>query len=211
MQPNNQNSEQPTSPRQPTQNQPAMDTSMRRTIQPLSSEEDIRNEAHSAHPDPEPQIRVSSTSPADPTIPSSASANRDTNTSSFIIEPLRQQPVGSITPSLRPSSVLPSQESSGRKIISMIVGLIIVAVVGGGVYYFFFSGGLSTANLIEATARQTTYLRPEGWESVPLGAGIETYSDLGKGKQATTTVTIAESTASVQYYGSDRPDNWYSL
>lgn len=204
MQPNNQNPDQPTQPEQPIQIQPVIDTSMRRTIQPLSSEDDIRSEAQSAHP--EPPVQASSTSPVSS---SDSNARRDTNTSNLVTEPLHQQHQGAATPSLHPSSKSTPQKSGGKKIISMIVGLIIVAILGAGIYYFLFSGKLSTVSLVEATARQTTYLRPEGWKSVPLGVGIETYSDLGEGKQSVTTVTIAESTASVQYFGNDRPDNWY--
>lgn len=206
MQPNNQNPEQPTLPEQPIQSQPPMDTSMRRTIQPLSSEDDIRSEAQLTRREPVPQS--SNTGSADP-MNSSAVADRSTNTSNLATEPLHQQPQGVAAPSLHPSSASTSQKNGGKKIISIIVGLIIIAAVGAGVYYFFFSGKLSTANLVEATVRQTTYLRPESWKSVPLGVGIETYSDLGEGKQSVATVTIAESTASVQYYGNDRPDNWY--
>lgn len=207
MQPNDQNSKQPTSPEQPIQNQPTMGISMRRTIQPLSSEDDIRNEAQSARP--EPPTQTSSDSPSNPTSPSGTTAVRDANTSSLATEPLHQRPQDVTATSLHASSVSTHQKRGSKKTISMIAGLIIVAAVGVGVYYFFFSGKLSTVSLAETTVGQTAYLRPEGWKSIPLGVGIETYSDLGEGKQSVATVTIAESTASVQYHGNDRPDNWY--
>ncbi len=214
MQPNNQNSKQPQNidiPSQPSTTN-ALNTSLARptgglTLQPFSSEDDIRSEVQTAQPTPSTET-VSSEGGANPISPTNTvgpiESFSDASTTS-----IHQGSRGPTASELRLSSTPAPQSNGGKKIVSIIIGLIIVAALGVGAYYYFFAGKLATANLTEVTVGQTTYLRPDGWEAVPLGVGIETYSDLGKGKQATTTVTIAESTASMQYYGNDRPSDWY--
>ena len=93
--------------------------------------------------------------------------------------------------------------------MSLIVWLIIITALVFGIYYLFFAGKLTTADPTKATAGNTEYLRPNKWRSIPLGIGIETYSDLGEGKQATASVTVSESSTSIRYSGNDKPASWY--
>ncbi len=180
------------------------------TIQPISSEDAIRSEAQTTRPK-QPDQPYDTLSSSDPIVhnASTNSANEG-SMGSLATESLRQQYQGVPASTLRPLSPAHiEKKGDGNKIFSTFLGLVFIAALGLGVYYFFFNGKLAAANLVKATVGQTTYLRPGGWKSVPLVVGTETYSNSGKGELSVATVTIAESTASIQYHGNNRPDNWY--
>lgn len=149
--------------------------------QPLTSEDDIRREALSARPEPLDQREVTH-SPA-------SSPGGDTNTESaegyepggFITEPLARQS-HNVMPDLRSSSPAPSpQKNIGRKILTLILSFLVIGALGVGAYYYFFSGKLAAADLTKTTAQNTTYSYPKEWKSLPLGIGIETYTNSSEG------------------------------
>lgn len=100
------------------------------------------------------------------------------------------------------------QKSSGKKIISVIIGLIVIAALAVGAYFFFLSGKVAADDLVEQTVQQTTYLRPEEWQAVPLGIGLETYSNAQEGSQSVSAVTVGTS-ISIRSYGSTPDDAYY--
>lgn len=204
MQPNNQNPEQPEQPNTPSQYQPLSGSSTGRTLQPLTSEDEIRNEARAVRSEPTPQQSVAPATPPDEAVNSEDSYEPG----SLITEPLHRQPQNMRPDFHTSSSVSTPQKSTGKKIVSIIIGLIVIAALGAGAYFYFFSGKLVAADLVETTAQHTTYSHPKDWKSLPLGLGIETYTNSGEKPPAVATVTVAES-ISIQYHGDDRPDNYY--
>lgn len=205
MQPNDRNPERLSQPESPAQSYPVGGSSAR-SIQPLSSEESIRNQAQAMRPEPSVQdngqIQPASTAPSEPVRPV------DTYGSNLVTEPINR-PAQGTSPSLRPSPVeSPPQKSGGKKIFPAIAGLIVVVGLAAGIYFFFLNGKLAAANLLEEKAQQTSYLRPEGWQSVSLGVGLATYSDLGEDGGAHSVVNINES-GSIQLYGVEKDSDYY--
>ena len=209
MQPNNQNPEQPEQPNSPPQYQPLNGSSTGRTLQPLRSEDEIRSEAQAARP--EPPFRQEEVNPTAP--PNNITITKpvdDYEPGSLITEPINYSS-SNMRPGFRVPQAAPSsspQKSTGRKVVTTIISLVVIAALGFGVYYYFFSGKLTSADLVESTAQNTIYSHPKDWKSLPLGLGVETYTNSDENSQSIATVTIAEGT-SIQYYGDDKPDNYY--
>lgn len=205
MQPNNQNPEQPEKPNFPPQHEPLSGSLAGRTLQPLTPEDDIRNEALAARPEPSTKREAApSPSPND----TNAESTEGYEPGGFVTEPLDRR-LHNTTPNLQSSSPVSSpQKSTGRKILTLVLSLLIIGALGIGAYYYFFSGKLAAADLTETTAQNTTYSHPKDWKSLPLGIGIETYTNSSEGGQSIATVTIDEG-ISIQYHGDDKPDNYY--
>lgn len=194
MQPDDQNSGQPNQPIQPVQNLSAGSLSASRTIQPLSSEDDIRKEVEATRPQtptqPEP---VSQT---DTPINSSSVESADTYTGSLITEPIHRQPQVAQS-QFQVSTSQPQLES--RKIIPILAGLIVVGALAAGAYFFLFNSKIQVSDLVQATSQQTTYLRPRQWRAVGTDG---TYGDLkGANNKSTAVVAIKESEVMTSYTG----------
>lgn len=192
---------------QPAQQQPQpLSQATRIVLQPLSSEDDIRQDAQAAAPASYESAIPDMEAVSTPTTVAHE-GDQDSYGPGLITEPLTHQQQSNLN--LHSPQPEPSPKKNSKAIVATVVTVLIVAALGIGAYYYFFSGKVIATDLVEVTVQQTTYLRPEEWQAVPLGIGIETYSDLGEGKQAVSTVTIDESMASVRYYGNDRPSDWY--
>lgn len=205
MQPNDQNPTQPPQPEQPPQNQPVNNAPTGRVLQPLSSEESIRSEAHAAQP--------SSPTQASETPQGAAEPAESYMSGGLITEPIQRTapPVATPTATAHQQAPAPQKDNNGNRsfVFPTLVGLIAVAVLASGVYFFFFKDKVGTTGLVGQTVQKTSYLRPKEWEPVPAGLGLETYSDVGEGSKAVSAVTVNEVKPTMQYFGNDRPDNWY--
>jgi flagellar basal body-associated protein FliL len=184
MQPNNPDSDQP------TEDQPQNGSSMNRTIQPLSSEDDIRKAVEAARaeqPAPNPTGRQADAS-------TTAGNVEPTNTyeqSTLITEPIRQPPQP-VRPQFQAASPQSSpQNKKSSKAIFIVVGLIIAAALAIGAYFFLFSSKIVVSDLVQETVQQTTYLRPKQWS--PLGSE-KGFGDLkGKNGKSSAVVSVKES------------------
>lgn len=199
MQPNDQNPEQPKQPQSPLQNQPTNGSSMGRTLQPLSSEDEIRSQVQAARPEPIVRSAPGQVSPTASTVNASTEGQQEPGT--LITEPLRRPVQNSPLASHSSQQATPSYKSGGRKIVSILMSLLIIATLGAGIYFFFFNGKLAAVDLVETTAQQTSYLRPKTWQPISAGLGVQTYSDLGEGGKAVSTVTVNEN-LSIKVVGS---------
>lgn len=197
MQPYDPDSEQSTKQKPLPLNQYSKKSSTERTLQPLSSEEDIRNEARAANYGSQPQANANENILNNSDyVPSS---------SSMITEPLQHRPQ-TMSNLHTADQKLPLKSGSGKKF--PLIVLLILAVVGAGIYYFF-NTQFAAIKLVRTSIEHTTYVRPENWKAIPLRIGLETYASLDDRKHAVSTVTVDESTASIQYHGNDRPSDWY--
>lgn len=205
MHPDNQNPEQPEQPDVLPQGQTLSGSSARRTLQPLTPEDEIRSEA----------LASGSISPNQQEASNSPVANTDgSETSSAGHSPMRfdDNIVDSRTSEAKLniediSIGVSSQKGIGKKII-LISSLVIVAMLVAGAVYYLTGGKLVSAKLVETSAQNTSYYYPEGWEVISSDIGVETYVSPENSGQPAATVTINEG-ISVRYYGDEVSDDEY--
>jgi flagellar basal body-associated protein FliL len=185
MQPNNPGSDQP------TEDQPQNGSSMNRTIQPLSSEDDIRKAVEATRIVPPTSNQT--VNQTDVTTP--ANSLEPTNTyepSTLITEPLHRPPQATQPQFHVTSPQSPPQNKKGGKAIYIVVGLIIVAALAIGAYFFLFSNKIGVSDLVQETVQQTTYLRPKQWH--PVGADVGGWGDLkAENGKSSASVLVKES------------------
>lgn len=161
MQPNNPD------PGQPTENQPQNGSSMNRTIQPLSSEEDIRKAVETTRVVPPVSSQTVNQTSA-PTPTNSAELTNTYEQSTLIMEPIHRPPQV-VRPQFQANSPEPpSQNKKSGKAILIVAGLIVVAALAVGAYFILFSNKIAVSDLVQETVQQTTYLRPKQWN--PTGS-----------------------------------------
>lgn len=201
MKPNKQDQEQPALP---PQYQPLRSPSAGRILQPLSSEEEIRSEAQAAQSE-----RPVSQDAVTMDYPSNASESIDVQeSSSLVTEPLNPLPRSSLLQSHASTPIPSSQNGTGKKILTIFISTLVVVALGFGAYHYFLGNKLATADLVETTVKNTKYSYVEGWKSLPLGFGMETYTNSGENRESIAAVTVTEGVA-VRYVGDDKPDDYY--
>jgi len=169
MQPNNPDSDQPTE--DPSQN----GSSMNRTIQPLSSEDDIRKAVEAARiVSPTSNQTVNQTGAPTPT--SNVEPTNTYEPDTLITEPIHR-PSQVVPPQFHAASPQPlPQNKKSKKALFIVVGLIIVAALAISAYFFLFSGKIAVGDLVQETLQQTTYKRPKQWH--PVGTDGAGWGDL---------------------------------
>lgn len=205
MQSSNQNTDQPTSPSQPIpfqiqppeqllQNQSSNDFSTGRTLQPLSSEEDIRRDTEVVvTPEPHPQEVTA------PITNGGQEASTDAVTATT--EQLNPQPQMNTSDYRDMPPVTSPRMSNSKKILAAIFSLVILVGAGYGVYHFFLSGNqqivsLTNPNLTKEISGNTSYMRPKDWTQVSLADSTSTYGQQKNGR-ISAFVTIKEAPAPV--------------
>ena len=181
MQPNNPDSEQP------TEDQPQNGSSMNRTIQPLSSEDDIRKAVETTRVVP-PVSNQTVNQAGAPTPASNAEPTNIYEQSTLITEPIHRPPQAT-RPQFQAVSPQPlPQNKKSSKVIFIVVGLIIVAALAIGAYFFLFNNKIAVGDLVQETLQETTYKRPKQWHPVNgEGAG---WGDL-KGEKGKSSAFVA--------------------
>jgi hypothetical protein len=165
MQPNSPDSDQP------TEDQAQNGSSMNRTIQPLSSEEDIRKAVETTRVVP-PVSNQTVNQTGAPTPASNAEPTNTYEQSTLITEPIRRPPQVARPQFQTTSPEPPSQNNKSKKALFIVAGLIIVAALAIGAYFFLFNNKIAVGDLVQETLQQTTYKRPKQWHPVSTdGAG----------------------------------------
>lgn len=176
------------------------------TIQPLSSEADIRSEVQVLRPTQSPQ--TSGVSQDNPTAPVVAQSDESPEANAYTSNTEPHFPM--TTPYSQPSSsTSPPNGGTGKKIVTVFITLFVIVALGAGVY-FLFGSKLVPVSLASATVQKTSYKYPEGWSVTPVGLGAQTYSNVNENKPTLASVTVDEY-GGMTYTGNDRPDNWYEV
>lgn len=199
MQPNNQDPQ----PQTPDSNgQMPVQPQRRAVIQPVSSEDAIRQAAASAAP----TVSVSSSSPVAPnSSPRSNESDEYSTNSTLITEPLHPASTPGVRNStgysqqLHTSTTQEEQPKKSRGTLFGVIGFILLLVVAGAAWFFFFSGRISASDLVEASVQNTTYLRPKQWSQVPSNA-TSSFGDM-KGGDGKSTALVSLNVSPQQFSG----------
>ncbi len=173
----------PTAPRQ--------STSPRLVLQPLSTEESIREDVLAAapisktplqtspnsSPSPQPAARTNTTTvvgneiiysgevedyEVSVSVPSSSLASPNLNSSTIM------SPSVGIPPLQHSSVVVPVRHHARLPIIGIVAVLLLIGA--SVVYYLFFSSRVTTSQLVTETTGTSSYLRPSQWKPLPISA-----------------------------------------
>lgn len=183
----------------PNPNIPPTQPIRRTIIQPLSSEDEIRQAAASSATPVRPSVpNITPTSTDSPATLDLNAQNEYAYESRLITEPLHPAPSPQApyqTSNLvRPAPATPDQPKKKHGLAFGIAATLIVLGLASIAYTFLFSSRVTVADLVKTTTQNTTYLRPQQWKLA--GANADLYGDLkGKEGKSTALVAIRESPA----------------
>lgn len=190
-------------------------SSVRRVLQPLSSEADILASAAAVRTAPsEPAVQPGLTSEATTYSPSSSTEMAtqpyaDDSTSRLITEPI----IKPQQPQLYPRPVTPVPQEPRKKSHKLRNGILIALLVigvSGGYYLYSLMGFVTTADLVETEVDDTTYLRPKQWEKLDGSFGDGYGNKLGRdGKSSALIVVNRNSTQNTAL--ASMPDNMLDM
>lgn len=171
--------------------------SVKRVLQPLSSEADILASAAAARTVPAgPTIQPDSSSgmlaySSSPSIETAAQPYAEDSDSRLITEPISkpQQPQ-SYPQSIVRVSEEPQKKS--RKVRNTILITLLIIVVGG-CYIYWSAGRVTTADLIENDVDNTTYLRPKQWQKLDNGTSKGYGNKLGGDGKSSALMLVSRS------------------
>lgn len=163
----------------PDPNMPPVQPVRRTVIQPLSSEDDIRQAAASSGAPA--RSSESGVNPAGGSSSGATSMESATYESVYqgglITEPIHQTnqaPAQYNIPHAPAPDATTKTKKPATKVPGVIVGLLVVGVLGLVAWLFFFHR-VSSADLVQETVGQSTYLRPKQWPQ--LSPSVSTYSN----------------------------------
>lgn len=186
MQPNDQNPRQPQQPQPTPQNQqPSHGSSMGRTLQPLSSEDNIRKETEDIHPIPVSQENSYGSEDATPTT--TDYETMPPYEGGLITEPI-QRPQSPLPSTAAPATTQAQaqQNTRGKTRLGITIAALLFIVAGASAYVILFSDKVSSSDLVKETYKSSSYLRPKQWQAsqaVISDKDISSYGDwIGKDK-----------------------------